>query len=47
MKTLWVEANERTTNSILESAQTDHKPEVLHFWMRGFSATEPGKYYFE
>ena len=31
-------------NSELESGQTDIKPEVRYFWMRGYCSTEPGEF---
>ena len=31
-------------NNELEDGQTDIKPEVLYFWMRGYSSTEPGEF---
>jgi len=31
-------------NDELDEAVVDHLPEVLHFWMRGYSTTEPGEH---
>ena len=43
MKAIWQVATELVGNSALDNAQIDYNPEVLYFWMRGLSSTEPGK----
>ena len=44
IETVWSHARALVNNSVLEDGQTDIKPEVLYFWMRGYSSTEPGEF---
>ena len=44
VQTIWNEARNITGGLSSFNSETDVNPEVLHFWMRGYSSTEPGEW---
>ena len=40
---IYKEASRIARNAEVEEATVDHRPECLHFWMRGINTTEPGE----